>query len=196
MEACMCKQKGANMRSVFLKGERIFLSPLSPKNDLHGYSSWLNDQDTTLYMASGRFPATIESLRKYIEHYNTSKDGMLLGVFLKKNKKHIGNITLHMIDWRNRHGEIGIIIGDEKARGKGYATEAINLIVKHAFDKLNLNKLYAGMIEGNEASRKAFKKIGFKGEGIFKEHFYLNNRYLDCYRVALLEKDYRRLAKE
>jgi [ribosomal protein S5]-alanine N-acetyltransferase len=172
------------MRPIFLEGKRVFLSPLSQKHDLKAYECWLNDQETTLYMGSGRFPVTIKGLKEYIESFNKSKEGMLLGIFLKKSAKHIGNITLHMIDWKNRNGEIGIIIGDKKSRGKGLATEAIQLIVEHAFAKLNLHKLYAGMIESNEASKKAFMKCGFKEEALLKEHFYLKGEYLDCHRMG------------
>ncbi len=121
--------------------------------------------------------------------YNKSKDGMLLGIFIKKSSRHIGNITINSIDWRNRHAEIGIIIGDKKSRGKGYATEAIMLAVEHAFNKLNLHKLCAGMIKGNKASRKAFKKCGFKEEAVLREHFYLNREYLDCCRLGLLKAE-------
>jgi [ribosomal protein S5]-alanine N-acetyltransferase len=175
------------MRSIFLEGKRIYLSPLSQKLDLKSYASWINDQDTTLYMGSGRFPVTVEGLKEYIRTYNKSKDGILLGIFLKKNSRHIGNITLNSIDWLNRHAEMGIIVGDKKSRGKGYATEAIGLVVDHAFNKLNLHKLYAGMIEGNEASRKAFRKSGFKEEACLRDHFYLNGSYLGCHRMGLMK---------
>jgi [ribosomal protein S5]-alanine N-acetyltransferase len=175
------------MRSIFLEGKKIYLSPLSQKLDLKSYASWLNDQDTTLYMGSGRFPATVEGLKEYIRMYNQSKDGILLGIFLKNNSHHIGNITLNSIDWLNRHAEIGIIVGDKKSRGKGYASEAIGLVVDHAFNKLNLHKLYAGMIEGNEASRKAFRKSGFKEEACLRDHFYLNGKYLGCHRMGLMK---------
>lgn len=174
------------MRPVFLEGKNIFLSPLSKEDSLEDYANWLNDQEITLFMGSGRFPVTANSLMVYIDHYNNSRDGMLFGIFTKKSTKHIGNITLHQIDWRNRHAEIGIFIGDKNARGKGYATEAIRLVAEHAFNKLNLRKLCTGMIKDNEGSKKAFEKVGFKVEGILKEHFYLNGEYLDCYRLGLL----------
>ncbi|MFH1776595.1 MAG: GNAT family protein [Candidatus Omnitrophota bacterium] len=180
------------MRPVFLKGKNILLCPLSKKHDLGAYASWLNDQETTLFMGSGRFPVTVTGLKAYIDSYNKSKDGILLGIFLKKGLRHIGNITLNGVDWKNRHGEIGIIIGDKKVRGKGYGTEAIKLIVEHAFAKLNLHKLYTGMVEGNEASRKAFKKSGFKEEAVLKEHFYLNGEYLNYYRLGLLKAEFKK----
>ena len=141
-------EKKKVVRSVFLEGKNISLRPLSKEDGFGNYASWLNDQETMLFMGSGRFPSTIEGLKEHIDFYNKSKDGMLLGIFLKKSSKHIGNITLHQISWKDRHAEIGILIGDIKSRGKGYATEAISLISDHAFNKLNLRKLYTGMVKG------------------------------------------------
>lgn len=179
------------MRRVFLESKNIFLRPLSKEDGFDNYANWLNDQETTLFIGSGKFPSTIEGLRGYIDFYNKSKDGMLLGIFLKKSSKHIGNITLHQISWKDRHAEIGIIIGDKKSRGKGYATEAVRLVADHAFNKLNLRKLYTGMIKGNEASKRAFEKVGFKVEGVLRGHFYLNGKYLDCYRMGLLRNEFK-----
>ncbi|MEP9411501.1 MAG: GNAT family N-acetyltransferase [Candidatus Brocadia sp.] len=178
------------MKPVFLNGKKIFLGPLSMASKIEGYTQWINDQETTLFMGSGRFPLNKADIREYIKSYSNSKDGMILGIFLKKTSRHIGNITLHMIDWRNRNAEIGVLIGDKKSRGKGYATEAIRLVADHAFNKLNLRKLYSGMVKGNEASKKIFEKVGFKVEGVLREHFYLCGKYLDCYRLALLKDEY------
>ena len=177
-------------RPIFLEGRNIFLGPLSKEDNLEDYMKWLNDQETTLFMGSGKSLVSMDELKIYIDNYNNSKAGMLLGIFLKKTSKHLGNITLHQIDWKDRYAEIGIIIGDKNSRGKGYATEAIGLIVKHAFNKLNLRKLYTGMVKGNEASKRAFEKIGFKVEGVLREHFYLNGKYLDCYRMGFLKSEY------
>lgn len=179
------------MNTVFLEGKNILLGPLSKEDNLDDYAKWLNDQEVTLFMGSGRFPISIEGLRSYIDKYNNSDDGILLGIFLKKTLKHIGNITLHQIDWRNRHAEIGIFIGDKKARGKGNATQAISIVAEHAFSKLNLRKLYTGMIKGNEASKTVFEKVGFKVEGVLREHFYLNGEYMDCYRLGLLRSTFK-----
>ena len=178
------------VRLVFLEGKNILLSPLSKEDILVDYASWLNDQETTLFMESGRFPVSVDVLKSYIDKFNNSKDGMLLGIFLKKPTKHIGNITLHTIDWKNRCAEIGIFIGDKQSRRKGYATLAINLIADHAFNKLNLHKLYTGMAKVNEASKSAFEKVGFKIEGVLREHLFLNGEYLDCYRMGLLKDEY------
>lgn len=177
------------MRTPILEGKKIFLTGLTQKVDFEKYASWLNDQPTTLFMASGRFPVTVTDLKAYINHYMKLRNGMLFGIFLKKGKRHVGNITLHQIDYQNRFGEIGIILGEKSMRGKGIGTEAIRLVVEHAFLKLNLHKVGAGIVHGNVGSLKAFQKAGFKIEGALREQFYLNKKYLTVYRLGLLHRE-------
>lgn len=179
------------MKPVFLEGENIFLSYLSPDDNFENYIKWVNDQDTTTYMGVGKFPSTEENLKEYVNSYNRSNVGILFGIFLKESSAHIGNITLHQIDYCNRFGEIGIMIGDKNSRGKGYATQAIRLVVEHGFFRVNLRKLCAGVVKENEGSKKAFEKVGFKVEGMLREHFYLNGKYLDCYRMGLLRSEFK-----
>lgn len=178
------------MRPIFLESDDIFLSPLSKEDNMESYSQWLNNQDTTLFMWSGNFPETIEGLREYVDNFNKSKQGFLLGIFLKSSSAHIGNTAVNKIDWKNRSAEIGIVMGDKESRGKGYATQALKLVVEHAFMKLNLRRLFAEIVDGNEASKRIFTRVGFKLEGTYREHFYLNGEYCDCHLYGLLKKEY------
>jgi len=177
-------------RPIFLESKNLFLSPLSKDDKLENYSRWINDQETTLFMGSGKFPLSIDALKDYINGFKNSRDGMLLGIFLKENLNHIGNVTLQDIEHTDRRAEIGIFIGEKEARGKGYATEVIKILAGHAFKKLNLNKLTSGIIEGNDSSKKVFMKAGFSVEGILREHFYLDGKYLDCIRMGLFKSEY------
>ena len=178
------------MNSKFLESRNILLRALSSTDDLSNYESWLNDQEITMYMGSGKFPSTVDSLKEYIMKYNSSKEGMLLGIFPKENQKHIGNITLHMIDWIHRKAEIGIIIGDKNDFKKGYGTEAVNLLLKHGFERLNLHKITAGMVSLNNGSVKLFEKCGFEIEGTLKQDFYFENNYYDTFRYGILKESY------
>lgn len=180
------------MQVPFLKGKRVFLAPLTKECNFKEYARWLNDQYNTLYIESGKFPLTIDALKKHIKRYNSCKDGMLFGIYLNRGSKHIGNVTLHMIDWRNRHAEIGILIGDKKMQGKGYATEVIKIVADYAFNKLNFHKLCAGMVKDHKASKRVFEKTGFKAEGLLREYFYLDGKYFDCYRLGLLRSEFKK----
>ena len=174
---------------IFLEGNIVTLCPLTSESDYTNYLKWLNNQDTTQYLEVGNSVSTKKNVQEYVEKYNNSKN-LLLGIFLKNTGEHVGNITLHMIDGQNRSAETGILVGEESARGCGCATEAIKLILGHAFMRLNLNRISAGMVGENVASKRLFEKVGFTLEGTLREAFYLNGKYHDCYRYGILRKDY------
>ncbi len=175
--------------AILLEGNDITLRFIKETDDFLAYERWVNDQETTRYMAIGRFPLTVKLLKEYVASYNASQN-FLLGIYLKDNHAHVGNITLHMIDRQNAHAEIGILIGEKDCRGKGIGYQALMLIVDHAFNRLNLNKVAAGVIEGNEASRRLFLKGGFTLEGTLREHFYLDGKHWACWRYGLLRREY------
>jgi RimJ/RimL family protein N-acetyltransferase len=175
------------MKPIFLKGKRIDLRVLDPKDDLESYSCWINDQELTVFLSVGKFPTTRSGLRDFINVYKASKD-LLLGIF--KQDEHIGNITLHHIDWQNRVGELGILIGDKKHHGKGYGSEAVRLLLEHAFNRLNLRKVTAGMFSGNKASQKMFEKLGFMLEGCLREQFFYHGKYYHNLRYGLLRREW------
>ena len=99
------------MYSVFLDDKNIFLGPLSKEDNLENYTNWLNDQETTLFMGSGRFPVSVDGLKNYIDRYNNSEEGMLLGIFLKKARKHIGIIrTNNTFKYLQHHYFMNILV--------------------------------------------------------------------------------------
>ena len=120
------------MKKPFLIGKRIYLEPLDIENDIFDYTDWVNDQEITKYMGVGSYPLTEEQLRKYIKRFKKSKD-FLLGIFIKRTDKHIGNITFQNINHENRSGEIGIIVGKKTAQRHGFGMEAVKLIMHHVF---------------------------------------------------------------
>lgn len=174
------------MEPVFLEGERVFLSAVDPDGDLGEYASWVDDAETTRYMGSGRFPFSVDEVRGYVRTMRDSKTGLLLGIHDKTTSKHVGNVTLHMIDWVHRKGEIGILVGDREARGRGLGAEAVALVVRHGFERLGLNRISAGYVDGNEGSKRLFESLGFSVEGCLAEDFFLDGAFRDTYRVALL----------
>ena len=73
---------------------------------------------------------------------------------------------------------------DKSEWNKGYGTEALNCVCNYVFEDLNLHRVCADYYSNNEGSRRMFEKAGFKIEGIFKEHFLLDGKYVDSVRVA------------
>jgi RimJ/RimL family protein N-acetyltransferase len=92
----------------------------------------------------------------------------------------IGMVTLY--DFRNAGCELGIKIGAEDLRGRGYATEAIELLVGYAFDTLGLEVIRGSTLSHNERMRRVFEKNGFElvGDGSILSRFD-NRRYTELF---------------
>ena len=188
------------MQNAFLIGERIYLRAVT-EEDLPNYFSWLDDQETTRWMQRGIYPNNMEDMKSY---YSSMQQGgnMLLAIIKKaehtedmKNplcvEKHIGNISLSNLHPTFRTAEISIIIG-EQVRGCGYGTEAIKLLVDHAFTRMNLNRLQAGAVVKNIGCIRAFEKAGFQKEGILRQAYYCEGEYQDVQIMSIVKDDWRR----
>ena len=79
-----------------------------------------------------------------------------------------------------------MFIGEEKARGKGYAKFAINAILEVAFNELFLNRVYLSVMADNIYAIQAYKKCGFNVEGIQKGAYLKEDAYVD---IILMDID-------
>ncbi len=163
----------------FLESERLYLRAVLPNDANEAYCRWMNDPEVNKYLESRFYPHTQETLRDYVTGKLGDVESPFFAIVLKKGDRHIGNIKLGPINTIHRFADIGIIIGERDCWGKGYATEAIRLIVKYAFDTLNLHKVTAGFYEPNLQSMKAFANAGFSQEGVRKSHCYCDGKYVD-----------------
>lgn len=149
-----------------LIGENLFLRTLDEKDSTPRYLSWLSDVEVSRYLEV-RFsaPSNLTDLSSFISSVNESDDTLMLGMFLRAEGRHIGNIKLGPINRYHRTGDIGLLIGERSEWGKGHARAAIAMVTNYAFATLGLTKLTAGCYCANEGSRRAFLHVGFVEEG-------------------------------
>lgn len=170
----------------FLIGERIYLRAVE-ESDYEKTIEWLNSQQTTRYMQRGIYPETIVGCKEY-NGQTRAKGGLNLAICLKD--KHIGNIALTNVHPNFRSADISIIIGETSAQGNGFATGAIRLVIAHAFGRMNLNRLEAGMVKDNTPCTKAFTSAGFKQEGILRQAYYCEGRYQDVIVLSIIKNEW------
>ena len=104
----------------------------------------------------------------------------------------IGSVYLRDIDMRHRKAEFGIFIGEDCARGKGFGAEAAKLIIEHAFNALDLNKVFLRVFADNIYAIKSYESSGFVKEGCFIEDVIIDNKPCDIVFMALLRSKYER----
>jgi ribosomal-protein-alanine N-acetyltransferase len=183
MEITMVKTKDY---LPFLEGKRIYLREVRLSDVNETYYRWMNDPRVTQYLESRFYPNSLENLNEYVKNRQIDRSNIFLAISIKQDHKHIGNIKLGPIDWIHGFAEIGVIIGEKDQWGKGYASEALRLVVQHAFSELNLHKVTAGAYEPNQASIKAFQKAGFEIEGRRKQHFFYKSNYVDYVLLGII----------
>lgn len=101
----------------------------------------------------------------------------------------IGMITLANIDYVNRACALHIMVGEKSAQGKGAGTYAVNQMIKHAFNNLNMNRIELGVLECNERAIGLYEKCGFRREGIKRQAIYKNGKYINMIIMSVLKDD-------
>lgn len=150
-----------------ITGSKVNLRALEKKDHALFYA-WENDPEIR---SMGGFMQPMSSwlVERFIEHASRplEETGQLRLMIESLAGESLGLMDIFEIDFRNRRAGLGILIGDSKHRGKGLGTEAIRLMCRYAFETLNLELLYADILEENQASLFAFRAAGFSGEVVF-----------------------------
>ncbi len=122
---------------------------------------------------------------------NLKKTDVVLSIFVKKEEDEIiiGTIGLYDIDYRHQRAVWRIRLSKD-FQGKGYAKEAINLLLDYGFNTLNLNKITSDSLSENEAIIKLTLKLGFKKEGLLINHYFNNGKYRDAILFGLLREEF------
>ncbi len=180
-------------RDIFIRGQNIVLKALSESDVLEsGWYGWFNSEEATEFVQQRYFPNT---LQKQMEFYRSgiasSSTKIQLGIVPHGMLTIVGVVSLSSIDFLNRKAEFGIMVGDKAARGKGYGTEACELILKHGFERLSLNKIYLGVHAEHQAAIRSYEKAGFRQDGLLREDVLMNGQYADTVIMSILASEFR-----
>lgn len=171
-----------------LNGRKITLRQISIKDCTDKYVSWLNDSKVNKFLETRHYKQNINTIKEFVTSQLENNHSFMFAII--NNNQHIGNIKLGPINPYHNHSSISYFIGEKECWGKGFATEAIHLICKYAFEELNLHKLESGTYSEAIGSWKALEKNDFKREGILREEVLSDGKYIDVYRYGLLKKEY------
>ncbi|HBK60376.1 MAG TPA: GNAT family N-acetyltransferase, partial [Firmicutes bacterium] len=121
-------------------GKRIVLREFR-REDVGPIQRWVGNEEITKYLGFVMFPESLEETTAFVERQLTKKGAPNEGVFVialrdDPGMEYIGSVGFHGISWRDRHSELGIVIGREDLLGKGLGAEAIQLALGFAFDFL------------------------------------------------------------
>jgi len=177
----------------YYESERLLLKELEEEHIDERYLSWFQDDKVTEFLEARSLSR--QSVIDYIRYGKESNTYYMYAIISKDRSKHIGNLKIGPIEWKNRISDLVTVIGDREHWGKGFATEAIKLGNRIAFKIHDLRKLSGGMYSDNIASIKCYLKAGWIIEAVLQGHYILNGIILDRVCVSCFNPEYFDLMK-
>lgn len=170
-----------------LKGKRVTLRALE-REDLPNCHRWLNDEEVTRHLGRND-PLSMVEEEQWFEKQVTDKANLVFAIE-DEDGNYIGNISLHKIDFRNGTAEIGIVIGEKDAWGKGYGPEATLVLLRYAFEDLRLHRVRSAAFAENLRSIRCQEKCGFVREGVRREAIFRFGRWHDLTLFGILAEEF------
>lgn len=173
-----------------LETERLILRDMrrSDAKDMFEYSSNPKTTQYLLWDVHEDLDYTKLFISSVIAKYKTGGYNDWAIVY-KDNGKMIGTCGFTRIDAENRVAEVGYVI-NPKYWNMGIATEAVKKVVAFAFDTLNMHRVEAKFMLGNDASLAVMKKVGMKLEGYQRDAMYVKGKYRTIGISSVLKNEF------
>ena len=169
-------------------GKRLYLSPFDPGDEEIDtkWARWMNDKTVSDYFGGHRDLVSVERARNTLAQLR----GYRFAIVLLENDELIGHVSLHDVEHIDRNAFLGIFIGEQKHRNKGYGEEALRLVLDYGFNTLNLNNIMLSVHTDNTAAISCYKKVGFREVGRRREWVFKNGKYVDKLYMDMLAREF------
>jgi RimJ/RimL family protein N-acetyltransferase len=172
-----------------IEGELVALGPLR-REHIPLYLRWINDFGTTRTLGVPPRPMTLEQETAWYEQAAVDDARTGFTIYERATGRVIGNCGLHEVYLANRRTVVGIMIGEPDARGRGYGTEAMRLLLDYAFTVLGMHSVMLTVFEYNGAGRRCYEKVGFREMGRRRESRWYNGRFWDEIHMDILASEF------
>ncbi len=178
------------LKNPFLIGPRLYFRPLE-REDAPRVAAFMNDPDVRRTLLAQR-PLSVAAEEAFISSLPASSaTDVVLGIARHESDALIGATGMHKLEPRDRRGDFGLVIGDKSAWNQGYGTEATRMMLDFAFGTLNLHKVTLEVFAHNVAGLRTYEKAGFVREGVLRQEHFIEGRWVDGIRMAVLREDWK-----
>jgi RimJ/RimL family protein N-acetyltransferase len=106
------------------------------------------------------------------------------------NDELVGGTDLEVVNWNGRNSFVGIFIGARENWGKGYGTDAMNILLRYAFMELNLQRVSLGVFAYNPRAIRSYEKAGFQHEGRVRQALNHEGQRWDIHFMGVLRDEW------
>lgn len=172
---------------VIIKGRFVKLRRLKSA-DLTHVIRWHQDKELMRYY--DRLPVHgSHELEQEFKNYLNLKSRLDFLVETQ-NGTPIGLVYLKKIHWKDRNCELHVIIGEAQYKKFLYGCEAELLLLRYAFENLNMHKVYGRAMEFATEAIRLIKAAGFVEEAVLRNRVYQGGRFWDVLIFGLLNREF------
>ncbi len=173
-----------------LKGTQVGLRPMVSEDVWHLYK-WYNDQRVIedLGLRHALFCISVDEERSIVEKKLTSPTNRDFMIVDLGTEKAIGWTGLSHIDLRNSNAELDLVIGEVSEQGRGKDVEAARMMVAHAFEVMNLHRVYLRVPCYNDGAIACYRAAGFELEGTLRDDHYHHGRPASSHIMSVLRAE-------
>lgn len=175
-----------------LRGKKVFLRPPTPA-DFREYAALMKISEPVFRGFMRKFKGR-KDFKEYLQRCQREDHCGFL-ICRKVDNILVGSISLfHIVRPGTQSATVGYFVGAPFVR-QGYATDALQLVLRFAFGKLRLHRVEANIQPGNLPSIALAKAVGFSSEGLSRRYVKIRGKWRDHERWALLVEDWRQAGR-
>jgi RimJ/RimL family protein N-acetyltransferase len=173
-----------------LQGSLVTLRRHVPEN-LAAFHRWYADPEIARLARYQEAPMRADEIERFFAARVVGTGALAMAIHEAATDRLIGTCAFSQLDADNGSALYHITIGEQDAWGRGFGTEATQLMLDHAFGTLGLHRIALYVFEFNERAIRAYRRCGFVIEGRSRESIWRDGRWWDELAMSVLEADWR-----
>lgn len=162
-------------------------------------SKWTHDAEFMRLMEIKPIrPLSVEMVKKQYEsiekEMDEDKNLYYFTIQTRESNQFIGKAAIEWIDWANGNGFLRLGIGEAEYRNKGYGSQALKMLLRFAFNELNLYRVTAVVPAYNEGAIRLLRKFNFIEEVRRRKAIQRDAEEWDLISFGLLNSEWREQA--
>jgi RimJ/RimL family protein N-acetyltransferase len=176
-----------------LKGGLVRLCAVDPDELGRAYAEWGRDSEFKRLLDTD--PARVYSAKTGREFFQKelekeSPADYFFTIRTLVDDRLLGDLELDVYNWGGRDAFVGLGIGARDLWGKGYGTDAMEVLLRFAFTEINLRRVTLTVFEYNPRAIRSYEKAGFNHEGRLRQALLRDGKRWDMLYLGILRDEW------